>query len=542
MTPREPSSAAFEPTPLTPRRRRVDPALIGALVVVAGIGLAVLKPWASPGPDDTAARATATSSGAIGDSATAMPAPSRSSAPAVIDSTPPIPWSFAAEALEPHGGWGVRAIVRGRQTGSGSPGDGPGTGLVERWAEPESAADGTATALLPTADQGVLALGITFPADELPLDVRIFRDTERGWQWLDTEPIGPSPAVGAFLFAPPRIGGAVRPNWPTGAYRIEVLVGETIRRLDVDVPDRFEVVPQAGFIPDEVRTGLVSPFAPELGSTGRRGPFLVDAGRTVWLDAIGADALEPADAWLTTQLAPGGIERQPVVAVHAPRANGFGYLFAADATDISVELARLQPEGSPGDVRRAIGARFAGDDRLPFVILRAPAGEPWLPGIYRMDVGWSDGGGAHRTSVHVELRPGPFGTQPIILGSLRRLAPAAGREMVAGVSEPAGSAVDLSCTGSRTGETIVSSDPPAVIGLGHPPGEAPATVVAERVLQGSGSAEFIPVSIAREPIPGLTLLVPANGDAFPPGVYRLTTTTGFEARDRTICAGVSDLD
>ncbi len=540
MTGREPGSAEFEPTPLTPRRRRVDPAVIGALVVVAGIGLAVLKPWVSPVPESQAARATPPGSGAIGDVATAVPAPSRSSAPAVIDSTPPIPWSIASEALEPHDAWGVRAIVRGRETGSGTPGDGPGAGLVERWTELETATGGMETALLSTADQGVLALGLTFPPDELPVDVRIFRETERGWQWLDAEPIGVSPAVGAFLFAPPRIGGVVRSTWPTGAYRIEVLEGDTVRTIDVDLPDRFEVVPQAGFIPDEMRTGLVSPFAPELGSTGRRGPFLVDAGRTVWLDAMGTEALEPAEAWLSTQLVPGGIERQSVVAVHAPRANGFGYLFAADATDLSVELARLQPEGSPGDVRRADGARFAGDDRLPFVILRAPAGEPWLPGTYRMDVGWRDADGAHHTSVHVELRPGPFGTQPMILGSLRRLAPAAGREMIAGVSEPAGQPVDLSCTGSRTGETIVSSDPPAVIGLGHPPGDAPTTVLAQRVVE--GSAEAVPLVVAREPIPGLTLVVPASGDAFPPGVYRLTAWTGDEARDRTFCAGVSDLD
>ncbi len=500
----------------------------------------MLKPWASPVPDDIAARATATGSGAIGDAATALPAPSRPSAPVVIDSTPPIPWSFVADALEPHDAWGVRAIVRGRQTGSGSPGDGPGTGLVERWSELETATDGRETALLPTADQGVLALGLTFPADELPLDVRIFRETERGWQWLDSEPIGTSPAVGAFVYAPPRIGGAIRPTWPTGAYRIEVLVGDSIRRLDVDLPDRFEVVPEAGFIPDELRTGLTSPFAPDLGTSGRRGPFVVDAGRTVWLDANGAEALEPADAWLSTQLVPGGIEPQSVVAVHAPRANGFGYLFAADATDMSVELARLQPEGSPGAFRRADGARFAGDDRLPFVILRAPAGEPWPAGTYRMDIGWRDGDGMHRSSVHVELRPGPFGTQPIILGSLRRLAPAAGREMVAGVSEPGGRAVDLSCTGGRTGETIVSSDPPAVIGLGHPPGEAPTSILAERIIH--GSADVVPLAMAREPIPGLTLLVPASGDAFPPGEYRLTTRAGDEARDRTICAGVSDLD
>lgn len=542
MTGREPGSAEFEPTPLTPRRRRVDPAVIGVVVVAAAIGLAVLKPWAPPSPGATVASAAASGSGAIGDAATAVPTPGSSGAAATIESTPPITWTFAAAALEPHAVWGVRAVVRGRQTGSGSPGDGPGTGLVERWAELEVASDGTETALLPTADQGVLALGLTFPSDELPLDVRIFRETARGWRWLDSEPIGTSPAAGAFLFAPPRIGGAVRPTWPTGAYRIEVLVGDTIRRLDVDLPDRFEVVPDAGFVPDEMRTGLTSPFAPEFGTSGRRGPFLVDGGRTVWLDGQGTEALEPAAAWRSTQLVPGGIEPRSVSAVHAPRANGFGYLFAADAADLSVELARLQPEGSPMDVRRADGARFAGDDRLPFVILRTPAGEPWLPGIYRLDANWSDDDGRHRAVLHVELRPGPFGMQPVVLGSLRRLAPAAGRDIAAGVSGPSGQPLDLACTGTRTGETIVSTDPPAVIGLGHPPGEAPRSVVVERVLEGSESASFVPLVLAREPIAGLTLLAPADGDTFPPGVYRLTTTTGFETRDRTICAGVSDLD
>jgi hypothetical protein len=150
VTGREPGSAEFEPTPLTPRRRRVDPAVIGALVVVAAVGLAVLKPWASPVPDDTAVRSTPTGSGAIGDAATALPAPSRSAAAAAIDPTPPIPWSLAADALEPHD---ASRSSPSADTGGPGPSDASGTGLVERWTELETGTDGKETALLSTADR-----------------------------------------------------------------------------------------------------------------------------------------------------------------------------------------------------------------------------------------------------------------------------------------------------------------------------------------------------------------------------------------------------
>ena len=40
-----------------------------------------------------------------------------------------------------------------------------------------------------------------------------------------------------------RIDGVLQPTWPTGTYRLQVLVGAAIREIEVGLPDRFEVVP-----------------------------------------------------------------------------------------------------------------------------------------------------------------------------------------------------------------------------------------------------------------------------------------------------------
>jgi hypothetical protein len=366
------------------------------------------------------------------------------------------------------------------------------------------------------------------------------RATDAGWEWLDTMPLGASPAIGAFLYGPPRIDGIVRATWPTGAYRIEVLAASGIRHIDVELPDRFEVVPAPAFVPDEMRTGLASPFAPDLGALGRRGLFVVQGGLAVAVPVRPGTALEPAAAWKDTPRVPGGDDTDRVAAIHAPRANGLGYIFEPDATDATAELVRILPADPLVDARLGIGARFDGNDRFPYVILRAPGGLPWGPGIYRMDLAWTDATGPRWASVHMDFRAGQIGPAPTVLGSMRRVAPAAGRDMVAGVAGPEGLPLDLACTGERTGESIVSTDPPVVMGLGHPVGAPPTDVRAERVSDAVAVEQ--PLLTAREVIPGLTLLAPADGDTFVPGVYRLTVVTEGETRRLTVCAGVTDLD
>lgn len=532
MSGREPTNAAFEPTALAPRRRRADPVLLGAVIVVVGLVAAVVKPWGDGSEGEAVISPAPQASAALGAPSTGRP--SGPPSPPVAEEAPPaIAWPSAAAVITPHGAWGIRAIVR--DPGSGDRASDPVAGLVERWTAMPSDPDGADVALLDTADQGVLALGITFPPDELPLDVRIWRMTrDGGWEWLHAPPLGATPATGATLFAPPPIDGVPRPTWPTGSYRLQVLMGATIREIEVGLPDRFEVVP--GPADRSSRSGADSPFDPEFRLDGSDRLFVVQDGVATPLDGDAAEPTDLATAWRDAGSADDESTLDIAPSVHAPRATGLGVMLPLGASEASATITALAPDTRAVDARRVIGLHFTDGGRSPYVIFRAPRAGTWPAGIYRIDAAWTLAGARQEASYHAELRPGPQ-VGPTVLAALRTFASRALSDVVLGASAQSATARELSCDDD---DLTVIGDIPAVIGIGHPAGEPPEAIDATLLLDG-GRTVVQPVLVATEPIDGLTLVVPANGETFVPGVYHVTLHAASGERVLTACVGVASL-
>ena len=524
MTGRAPPGAAFEPTALAPTRRRVDPVLIASLVVVLGIGAAVMKPWAA-GSDSMPGTASETLA--------PIPPTTRPDAPPLVPpdggvAVPaPIAWTRVAPVVQPHGDWGVRAIVYGQAAAEDPSSAAPRgtTVLVERWRKTVPGPDGSRRVLLQTADQGVLLLGITHPHDDLPLDVRIWARTVDGWRWLDAEPVGTAPAAGAFLFGPPREGDRTLPTWPTGSYLVEVLTGTGIRHIRVSLPDRFEVVPG----PDPASPASGAPLAhthvPSLASITAVGPFLVEGAVAIELEATPAVA-DAADRW-----------RIGNASIHASRGNGLGVLLPAGAQDVTATLHRIAPVAAALDAPRALGVRLTGGAPSPYLIFHAPNGTPWSPGMYRIQADWTLDGEPVAGAWDLELRPGPKVTGSSLLHAARRLATAAGPGDVVGHVGSSPRVVDLRCPDDR----VVLDEPPTVIGLGHSVGAPPASVSA-RLMLGAGRTVEVPILVAREAWPGLTIMVPAVDRPFSNGAYRLDLQGQEAPATRIVCLGVVDVE
>jgi hypothetical protein len=385
---------------------------------------------------------------------------------------------------------------------------------------------------LPTADQGVLALGVTFPPDELPLETRVYAATEDGgWTWLGVRPLPGAPdAVGALLFAPPIRDGGALATWPTGAYRIQALLGPRVHTMEVHLPDRFEVVPSP---PPETRPSAASPFAPvfQLDETDRA--FVVEDG--VARPLIGTPSSDPLDlarAWLDAETTADGAVLDQVPSIHAPRAAGLGVMLPVGARAHSGTITGLAPTTGDLGSRRALGVRFWDAGRSPYVIFRAPRGSTWPAGLYRMDVQWTDDDGSHRAAYHVELRPGPEASVPSALSAARVLAAAAGVDGVVAYAPGTRRPRPSDCGGSP------GREPPTALGVTFDPHRSPDDIGVEMRLDG-GRRQEQPVLKARDVVPGLTLLVPPTGSGFTPGVYALTLATGTTLEVRLACAAAT---
>lgn len=408
MSGREPTSASFEPQRLTPQRRRLDPAVIGAFVVVLAIGAAVLKPWgdvATPSEPTAGPEAPASSpDGAVA----VLPSPSSANSEAgpetpeipVIASAPIVSWPTAAAAIRAHDRWGIRAIVPAMEPDSIDPTTGEVTSAVERWSDATDAmrrSDGASDdPLVLGSEQVVLALGLTFPRDDMALDYRVWQATAPDtWTWLDVVPLEPRPQAGTFLLGPPIIESHQPASWPTGRYRLEVLTTTGMQYLDVALPGRWERVPNVGSTAGG-SDPLRSPFSPSFDAIDGAGPFVVEDGlaRSVPSAPSAPGATDLESLW-----------RDGTGVTHAPRATGIGLMLAPGTRELSATLHRVGLGGGPAAARRVTGLRFA-DGRSPFVIFRALRGAAWEPGTYRLDASWTDASGRRSAAYHLQLRPG----------------------------------------------------------------------------------------------------------------------------------------
>ncbi|MFP5342493.1 MAG: hypothetical protein ACLGIJ_06175 [Candidatus Limnocylindria bacterium] len=198
-------------------------AVVVALAVLAGLGLAIAKPWGEGRPDDPAAVGPSQTASAP----TLAPSP-EPAAPVLLD--PADPWLTVGllDAVEPRDRWGISALLDGRPSGSLIP------AFTEVWQRAVPTAGGPVAPLILRAPGPVRALAITAPPDDIPLDVRAWtRLTGGGWGWLlVARSASGHPAALPVLLPPSGFDGPLD-RWPAGRYRIDLLMGDRVQRIDI---------------------------------------------------------------------------------------------------------------------------------------------------------------------------------------------------------------------------------------------------------------------------------------------------------------------
>ncbi|TFG68356.1 MAG: hypothetical protein E4H24_03825 [Thermomicrobiales bacterium] len=396
-------SVDFDPVRLDRKRRRLDPLVIGSIVVVFALVLAIAKPWNGQGTSSPLAQTSAKPSptASVGSASGTPPAN------AAVDPVRPPPspdpiaaylpdWPALAGLVTVHDAWGVRAIRTDRL--NVAPNE-PSPRYAERWAPTETNAAGTEFAFVEPGRRTIAVLGITAPRAAEAQDARIWRVHRHDrLEWVDTVQIGPGATDASFLFVRSGADGPPDTGWEPGTYRIDVLTARGIRHIEARIPTRSGDVPppddwavsEAGLVP----ASAIDPFA--IGS----GLFATVDGSAVSLEATESRVLSPGSAWHDTALAGGKI----VATAYLPRATGLGVTLARGEDITGSEIRRLAPDGSfeapapiPGMSDRQGG--------LLYVLFPAAEGA-WLPGTYAITVDWTDQTGAHEGTWHVELRPG----------------------------------------------------------------------------------------------------------------------------------------
>ena len=543
MDPRQ--SVEFEPVALRRRRRRIDPAVIGAAVVVAAVLVAVVKPWggttADPANVDPSSAAEASS----------RPVASVASIDAAtVVARPALAWSDVSAAIEPRDGWGIRAILA--EPGPTSS-DG-GTTYSERWIAVHDGSDGYLPAVLSIGDRSLVAIGLTYPSGQAPLDVRIWRRSSTGTlYWVDARPVARDPAQGGLIFVPPPSDPGA-PAWGAGDYRIDLLIGSgDIRHIDVAIPDRYENVRPSSVDPPQVAEVVTGSAADP--SAVPPGLFATIDHVAVPMEAVSGPPLDEAAAWLDTEPGSGRAPEDRVAVESLPRATGLGVRLPDGSRVRSASFERLAPGPMRNPPTPLGGGIIDRRDADPWVVFAARRGDAWAPGVYRIDVTWSDAAGLHDGSWHIELRPGPYTGPPPLLALARSWARHAGTSgLVVGRAEPLeggprSSAIRLLPLVDPDGtpgtipadalcEGTVVDGTPAAFGLAHPVDEPLAVTRVtwvDATLRGMGELTTLQ---ATDVVPGLTLIAPTDGASFLPGIYRIGIRDGQGDRTYALCVDV----
>jgi hypothetical protein len=386
-------SVDFDPVRLGSRRRRVDPVIVGVIVVVVALAVAVIKPWDKPATPRAAGPSVAVV--APIPSATRAPAVARSTAAPAPPSSIPVSWAEVASAITSHDSWGVRVITVDQR--GFNPATGPSS-YHELWSA-ATTIGGVETAIVGTYVDPLSLLGITVPRATGARAVRIWR-VHRGDQmeWVDAVPLAAQPTDASTLFVRPGANGAPLTPWQPGQYRVDVLGVDGIHRLAVLVPDPFGVVPPLDtWTPDRL---AVVPASESDPSSVRIGLFATVDGTGVSLPARQTGTLDDDEAWLDLATSPNEV----VATAYLPRATGLGVMLTSHAAVAWATIRRLAPDAffvAP----KAFGG-ITESRRTPYVLFAAPGDGVWSPGVYAISVAWSDAAGDHNGTWHVELRPG----------------------------------------------------------------------------------------------------------------------------------------
>lgn len=548
-------SVEFEPVKLGPRRRRADPVVVGAMVVLLGLVAAIIKPWtlgaapAGDGPGLDIALETA--------SPLIASAPANAVPPSSVPNPPPpgqpvntasfATWDRVRAAVRPHGTWGIRAIV-GRPSALLAPaGD---LRFDEIWNALPAGHGTTPSIDIEPNDQTVVAIGITFPPSHTPIDTRIWLEHPDGFEWIETQASDASPAGGGFLYRMIGGDGTIR-NWTAGRYRVDILVDGAIRRFGFTLPNRFDIVPD-GAEPAPAAADLVDPAGSALPGMSE-GPFVTASGDSIPLRTEAGPPLTEAGAWLNVDPGTGRAPRSHVATVFVRSATGLGVILPAGAVVRRSEIRRLAPEPLDGE------PLLVPDDaslapQAAHVLYRPPDGGAWTPGVYRISVMWDDSTGQHDRSWHIELRPGPVGELPSMLLAARGFARYAGSTgVVVGTAEPLeGGPRSVAIRLLQPGQAVGTGIPPrdrvpcagvrvdalsGVVGLAGPVGIPPPRVAARVLFEFNRSGEQ-PLLTAAGDVPGLTLVAPAGPPQLPSDAYQLRIDDTTKPVGASVCLTV----
>jgi hypothetical protein len=518
-------SVEFEPVRLGRRRRAIDSVRIGVAVVAAALALAVLKPWGNTAPTITAVSSP---------SPPPLSAAAEGSLPPVVPQRPT--WLRVAGVISPRSAWGIRTIINGPNPEKDS----------ELWVPVDVDRALEASAVVDPRAADVVALGITFPRTEAPLAVRIWLDRgDNELEWIDARPVDEVPGRGAYLFLRTTDGQPVL-AWRPGRYRVDVLVGDQIRRIGVTILDRSRLLPH--------------PDAPgAIASVGRLPPprleglpvglFAASDDASVSLPATAGPALDEAGAWLdldrrTSDSAP----RSFVARTHQPAATRLGVVLPPESTIRFAGLLRLAPFGSTADI--VGGTMTASGEAVSYVAFAAPGGASWSPGVYALRAGWVDGAGAHDETWHVELRPGPVRPEPVLLSATRAWARLAGisgallgwPESITGGLPPPELGPRYASKGVSTaigcGDSIIPGGA-IVVGFSGPVEAdlAPVSATIQFPLADTGP---MLVMTAAGAVPGLVVVAPILTAEFDgPAAYGFRAGSAPDAPGYSICVGLT---
>ena len=399
-------SVEFDPVKLGPRRRRIDPVVVGVLVVVIALVVAEVKPWVpserSDAPGPSAAIAIAPQPASLAPSAS----PGRTQDPQPTPRpSPPPSWTDIAPVVDVHRHWGVEAVLLLPATIASQGRPSP---YISYWSAAAPGPDGPQSAYIARDDQSIVALGVTFPPDDVPVDARIWLvHAGDELEWMDARMIAGGTPEGAMLFERPEPPGAAPNSWPGGHYRIDVLVAGRVRRIAVQIPGRLGSVSEPDVWP-RTSAGLVVPTASD-PSAVRVGLFATVNGTGVPLAATPGPLLHEAAAWLRVAGQAGRTSGPTVARAYLPLATGLGVMLTSHATLDSAVIQRLAPDPR-FDAGPVLGGISGIQGRTPYVVFAPRDGGAMTPGVYALSIDWTDELGGHVETWHVELRPGPVGT------------------------------------------------------------------------------------------------------------------------------------
>ena len=534
----------------------MDPLLFGAVAVGIAIVAAVAKPWGGPEPadDQTAASSPPLASPIAAAIPSAVPFEGPATPlPRVIQrrnaSTPD--WSDIGRAVRRHESWGIRVILRAPAS------DGPSTRVVERWFGLPSADGGPAEVSVDVGTVPILALGVTFPTSQLPLDVRVWRVGPAGPAWLDIQAVDSVASGGAFLYARPGppgrppLSGRQAQSWEPGTYRVDVLVDGGIRSIGVRIAGTGDDPVTGDATGDPESTPLVPLVAPEDSELPdiAIGAFATVDGASVAFDAVEGPPLDAAGAWLNVDPGTGRAPRSFVASAFLPRATGLGVMLPPGSVVRAASLMRLAPEpfGEPLD---PLGPRPGYAERQDFVLFGPPSEVGWPLGVYRIDVDWADPDGIHARSWHVELRPGPVRAPSSLLAAAREWARYAGTSgmllATAAVPirtlplEPETASYPVPAGAAGCGGTVVRGRP-EILGFAYPADRA-LTTASGRILLPFLRRDDQVMLTAAFGVRGLILVAPGRSRSLPAATYRFRVGEGDDAVDYTLCLGMQLFD